>query len=317
MTAGLFFLYLYYVEVEHHQIPVHSHDDPFSSQSSSGNLSGGTIAAIAIGTVLAVGVVFLPLFCPQFLFARLMKSRSRNRRLHSEEVPLEDLPPQRPGRASGNDRSSSGADDARSRGRRPDIVKGESTQPHGNHIIISRPSGSSVIINNNIYIDSHHYMQPLPGLDSQRHSDPVPPVIGVARSSQRSSECRDPQFDPPPNGGMPPQNRRRGEPPAPPLRAPTPELPGGFSFWNVGNWDRGVASGQLPRSPVRAMTDSPIESREQLPVRRREGSWARERAFDIPGAFPEDEDAGEKFRLVTAPARVHAPGAPTHGDDGF
>lgn len=116
---------------------------------------------------------------------------------------------------------------------------------------------------------------------------------------------------------MPPQKRRRGEPPAPPLRAPTPELPGRSSFWNVGTWARGVASGQLPRSPVRGMTDSPIGCREQPPVRPREGSWARERAFDVPGAFPEDKDAREKFQLVTAPARVHAPGAPTHGEVGF
>ncbi|KAF6232819.1 hypothetical protein HO173_009033 [Letharia columbiana] len=124
--------------------------------------------------------------------------------------------------------------------------------------------------------------------------------MGGPRSSQRSSECRDPQFSPPPNGGMPPQKTRRGEPPAPPLRAPTPELPGGLRLLECG--------GLGPRRCVRTV-DAFSCSRDDTLANRVQGTTS--------GAFPEDKDAGEKFQLVTAPARVHAPGAPTHGDDGF
>lgn len=191
---------------------VPSYEDPSSSQSSSGSLSGGKIAAIAIGTVLAVGVVCLLLFCLQLLFARLMKSRSRNRPSGREKVSLKDPPPQRPDRASGNDGSSNGgADDAGSRRRRPEVVllHGGSTQQHRNQVIVNRPAGDPVIINNNIYIDSNDYLHPLPALNSQRNRNPAPPAIGIRRNSQRASGIRDVQhFGDPPNGGTPPQRRR-------------------------------------------------------------------------------------------------------------
>lgn len=43
----------------------------------------------------------------------------------------------------------------------------------------------------------------------------------------------------------------------------------------------------------------------------------RHRSLDVPGALPEDDGVAERFQLVTAPARVHAPGAPVPGDNGF
>ena len=51
-----------------------SYGHPSSSQLSSVNLSSSEITAIAIGTVLAVGVVRLLLFCPHFLSAWLIKA---------------------------------------------------------------------------------------------------------------------------------------------------------------------------------------------------------------------------------------------------
>lgn len=102
-----------------------SYDGTSSSQSSSGNLSSSEIAAIAIGTVLAVGVVYLLLFCPHFLFAWLRKSRSGHRPSESEEAPLEDLPPQRPAGVSDDVGSSNGADDTEKRRRRPEAGHGE------------------------------------------------------------------------------------------------------------------------------------------------------------------------------------------------
>ncbi|KAL9065297.1 MAG: hypothetical protein Q9161_008326 [Pseudevernia consocians] len=296
---------------------VPSNDDPSSSQPSYSNLSGGTIAAITIGTVLAVGVVCLLLFYPQLLFAWLMKSRSRNRASGCQEVPLKRLPPQRPSRASGNDGSSNGADDAGSRRRRPEVVHGGRIQPHGNHIIIGRRSGSPVIINNNIYVDSTDYLQPLPALNSPRHRYPAPPGGGIPPNAQRAWGTRNVQFGPPPNGGIPPQRRGRGVPPAPPPRPLTAEESESSGFWNVADWARGVVPGQLPHSPAGGRAGSPLGRREQSAMRQAEGVSTQERALNIPGAFPEDQRAVERFQLVTAPARVHAPNAPTHGDNGF
>lgn len=118
-------------------------------------MSGGTIAAIAVGTVLAVGVVCLLLFWPQLLFAWLIKGRSQSRPPVSEEVVLEALPPRGPGRASGHDGSSNGADDA---GLRPDIVHRRSIQPCGNQATIITSSRSPIIINNNIHINTDDYL---------------------------------------------------------------------------------------------------------------------------------------------------------------
>lgn len=291
--------------------------DPPTSQSSSGNLSGGTIAAIAIGTVLAVGVVCLLLFCPQFCFAWLMKSRYRNRPSGSKDIPLKDIPVQRPGRASGNDGSSNGADDAGSRRRRPEVVHGGSTQPRGDQIIVNRSPGSPIIINNNIYVSSDDYLHPLPALTTPRNRGPAPPAVGIPQNAQRVSGTRIAPFSDPPNGGIPPQRRRRGEHSAPLPRTPTAEQSGTSGFWDVGDWARSVAPGNEPRSPARGGTRSPLGRGERPPMRQAEGPPMRERALDVPGAFPEEKEVVERFQLVTAPARVHAPGAPSHGDNGF
>lgn len=290
--------------------------DPSSSQSSSGNLSGGTIAAIVIGTVLAVGMVCFLLFCPQFLFAWLMKSRSRNRPSGSNNIPLGDRLPQHPGQASGNDGSSNGADDAGSRRRRPEIVLGGNPRPQGNQIIINRPPGSPVIIHNNIYISSDDYLQPLPALSSPRDRGPAPPAVRIPHNSRRAGTRRVP-FSNPLNGGMPPQRRRRGEHSAPLPRTPTAEQSETSSFWDVGDWARSVAPGNLPRSPTRGRTRSPLSRTERPPPRQADRPPPRERVLNVPGAFPEEKEVVERFQLVTAPARVHAPGAPSHGDNGF
>lgn len=295
---------------------VPTHGDPSTTQSSSGNLSGGTIAAIAIGTVLAVGVVCLLLFCPQFLFAWLTRNRSRNRSSGSIKVPFKDGP-HRPGLVSGNDGSSNGGVDATSRRRRPEIVHCVSTRPHGNHIIVNRPPGSPIIINNNIHINSDDYLQPLPALSSPRNRNPAPLALGIPRMAHRVSGTRNVPFIDPPNGGIPPQRRRRGEYSAPPPRPPTVEQSETSGFWDVGDWARSVAPRHIPRSPVRGRTQSPLGRRERPLRRQAGGSFTQERALDVPGAFPEDNEVVERFQLVTAPARVHAPGAPTHGDNGF
>ena len=292
-----------------------SYNASYPHQSSFGNLSGGKIAAIIIGTILAVGVVCLLLFCPQLLFAWLMKRRYRDRALGNGEVPLTDFPPQPPGRASGKDRSNNGGNDAASRRRRPEAVHGGNAQPHYNHVIISRPSGSPVVINNNIYIDSNDYLQPLPSLTSPRNRDPAPPVIGVPRNAESAPRIRNFQPGPPPNGGIPPQRKRRGESPEPHLRAPTLEQTS--AFWDVADWAHGVASRQAPRSSARATPGSSTQEREQNLTPRREASFIRVRASGVPGAFPENQDVVENFHLVTAPARLHAPRAPSHGDNGF
>ncbi|CAF9930730.1 MAG: hypothetical protein ALECFALPRED_004716 [Alectoria fallacina] len=136
-----------------------SYGDPSSSQSSSGNLPSIEIAAIAIGTVHAVGRIYLLLFCPHFLFAWLEKSRSGHRPSESEEAPLEDLLPQRPARVSDDDGSNNGADDTEKRRRRPEAGRGGNTQSQGNHAIISGLPGSPVINNNNnIDISSIDYL---------------------------------------------------------------------------------------------------------------------------------------------------------------
>lgn len=285
--------------------------------SSSSNLSGSTIAAIAIGTVLAVGVVCLLLFYPQFLFAWRMKSRSRHRPSETQDVPLKEPPLQRPGRASGNNVSSNGTGDRGRRRRDPAVVHDRITQPQGNHIVVSRPSRSHVIVNNNIYINSNDYLQPLPALNSQRNRDPAPPVVGIPPNTQHLSGIRNYQFSSPPNGGVPPQRRRRSEPPVPPPREPAAGQPNASSFWNVGDWARGVTSEQAPQSPARGRTDSLFGRREQPPLRHAEGSPTRGRALHVPGTFPEDDEVEKIFQLVTAPARVHVPSAPTHGDNGF
>ena len=288
-----------------------------SNQSSSSNLSGGKIAALTLGTILAVGLVCLLLFYPQLVLARLLRSRSRGRSSGGAEVPLPDIPPQRPGRASGNDRSGNEADDAVSRRRHPKDVNRGNTQPQSNEIVVSRRSGSPVVINNNIYINSGDYLQPLPALNSQRNRDPALTVVKISRNTQGASGIQNLPFDPRVNLDIPPQRRRNDEYPASPLVANKPEQMATSNFWDVADWARGVAPGQFPRSPARGCTGSPILEAQQSPVSRRQGSTTRVRAFDVPGAFPEDEDVMERFQLVTAPARAHAPRAPSHGDNGF
>ena len=303
----------YIVEASQSVSHVPYYEDSSPSQSSPSALSSGQIAAIAIGTVLAVGMVCLLLFCPQLMFAYLRKSRPRSRSSGNKDVPLEDIP-QRPGPARGNDGSGNGVDDAGSRRRRSEVVLG-STQSHGNQIIIRGRSGSRVTINNNIHINSNDYLHPLPALDSRRNRDPALPELDAPRNAQRAPRLRNIQrLDDPPNGGIPLQRRRHDRNPAPVPRVPTAERSEASRFWNVEEWAHGIAPGQTSRSPSRRRPGSPLSTRERRPTRRVEEG---DRSFDVPGAFPGDDEAEERFHLVTAPARVHAPGAPVHGDNRF
>ena len=290
---------------------VSSYSGSGSSQSSSGNLSGGKVAALTIGTIFAVGLVCLLLFCPQLVFARLKKSRSRTRPLIDGEVPSKDRPPPRPGRVSGNDRAGNGADDAGSRRRRAEGVQGGSTRLHSDHVVVSRRSENPVVINNNIYLQS------LPALNSSRNQNHASPGVRVLQNAQGSSGTRNPLFGLSPNGSIPPPRRRNGESLASPPMATTSEQTAASNFWNVADWARGVAPGQLPRSPARGSAGSPVCPRHQDSVRPRGESFTRERELDVPGAFPEAYDALDRFQLVTAPARTHAPRVPSHGDNGF
>lgn len=293
--------------------------EPSSSQSSSSNLSGGTIAAIVTGTILAVGLVCFLLFYPQFLFAWLMKSRARNRPLGTTNIPLRARLPQHPGQASGNDGSSNGADDAGSRRRRPEIVRGGNARAQGNNIVINRPPGSPVIINNNIYVSSDDYLHPLPALTSPRNRNrgPAPPAAGVPHNARPVSRNRRAPFRDPSSGGIRPQRIRRGEPSAPPPRTSTGGSSETSSFWDVGDWARSVASAHIPPSSARGRTRSPLGRTGRSPIPQADRNAPRERALNVPGAFPEEKEVVERFQLVTAPARVHASGAPSHGDDGF
>ena len=292
---------------------VPSDGGPSSSQSSASNLSGSKIAAISIGTVLAVMVVCLMLFCPHILFAWLMKSRSRYRPSGSEEVSLKNIPSQRLSRASGNHGSSHAADNTIRRKRRSKSGHGGSTQPHSNHTITNRPPGNPVIINNNVYINSTDYLQPHPALSHPRGRDPASLAIRVLFNAQGVPENQNIQFDHAANGGIPPQRRRGGEPPAQPPRAPMAGQPETSGFWNVADWARGVVPELGPHAPFQGRTGSSLVGSEQPPKRKREGSPTRERTFEVPGAFPEDDDVVESFQLVIAPARVRVP---IHGNNG-
>ena len=287
-----------------------------SSQSSYTNLSGGKIAALTIGTILAVGLVCLLLFYPQLVLERLVKIRSQDRPSGSGEVPSKDVPHQRPGRASGNDRSANEADDVASRRRHPKDVHGGSSQPQSNDIVANRQSGSPVVIINNIYINSGGYLQPLPALNSQRNRDPALTWVRVSQNAQGASGMQNFQLDPRANLAIPQQRGRNDEYPASPLTANRPERMASSNFWNVADWARGVPTAHVPCPPGQGSAGSPTNDSQQSPVRPHERSATR-RVFGVPGAFPEDEDVIERFQLVTAPARAHAPKAPSHGDNGF
>ena len=294
-----------------------SSSESHSSQSSSSNLSGGKIAALIIGTILAVGLVCLLLCYPQLVLTRLMKSRSRGHPSGSEEIPSKDIPPQRPGCASGHDRSGNEADDAGSRRRHPKDVHGGSTQPQTNYVVVSRRSGSPVVVNNNIYINSGDYLQPLPALNSPWNRYSAPPRVRIPLDAQEASDICNLQFDPRTNLGIPPQRTRNDEFSASPLVTTTSEQTSASNFWDVADWARGVAPGQFPRFPAPGSAGSSILKAQQSPVSQHQRFTTRVRAFDVPGAFPEDEDVLERFHLVTAPTRAHAPRAPSHGDNGF
>ena len=294
-----------------------SSSESHSSPSSSNNLSGGKIAALILGTILAVGLVCLLLFYPQLVLTRLVKSRSRDRASDSGEVHLKDIPPQRPARASGNDRSANKADDAGSRRRHPKDGHGGSTQPQSNGIVVSRRSGSPVVINNNIYINSGDYLQPLPALNSQQNRGPPLTGLRTSRNAQGAPGTQNFHFDPQATLAIPPQRRRNDEHPTSPLMANRSEQMATSNFWDVADWARGVAPGQSPRSPAPGSAGSSIREAQHSPLSRQQRSTTRVRAFDVPGAFTEDEDVMEIFQLVTAPARAHAPRAPSHGDNGF
>lgn len=290
--------------------------------SSSGGMSGGKIAAIVVGTIVAVGVVCLLIFGPRFVFAE-RGSRKRTSGRGKGEVKKV-----RSGRASGNDRNGKGADDAGSRRRRPEADgRGGSAQRRCNRIVTSRGPGSPIVINNNIYIDPNDYPHPLPAPNPPPNRGPAAPVIATTqRTAQAASAVRNVQLSPPPNRNIPPQRRRRrrGESPArPSVRAPisahtAAEAP---RFWDVADWARRVAPRQAPRppTPTGSAAGSYVRERARNPARRRgEGSSTRVRAFGVPRAFPEDgDDVGGRFQLVTAPARARAPRAPSRGDDGF
>lgn len=286
--------------------------------SSSGNLSGGKIAAVIIGTILAISLVCVLLLCPQRLFARWKKSRSRDSVLGSGEVRLKELTPPRPGRASGNDRSTKRADDSGSRRRRSEGVHDGSIQQHGNRIRVSGRSGSPVIVNNNIYINSGDYLQPIPSLNSPHNRDPATLGVRTPREAQGASKNRNSAFGLPPDNIIPPQRRGKDEPPASHPMATTSEQNAASNFWDVAGWAHGVTSGQATRSLGRCSAGSPVREARRNPGRRREQSFIRVRESDIPGAFPEeDNEFEERFQLVTAPARAHAPRVPSHGDNGF
>ena len=213
-----------------------SSSESHSSQSSSSSLSGGKIAALILGTILAVGLVCLLLFYPQLVLTRLVKSRSRARASDSGEVPLKDIPPQRPGRVSGNDRSGNEADDVGSKRRHPKDGHGGSTQPQSNGIVVSRRSGSPVVINNSIYINSGDYLQPLPALNSQRNRGPPLTGLRTSRNAQGAPGTQNFRCDPQANLAIPPQRRRNDEYPASPLMANRLEQMATSNFWDVADW---------------------------------------------------------------------------------
>ena len=287
------------------------HEDFSPSQSSPSALSSGKIAAIAIGTVLAVGMVCLLLLYPQILFAYLKKNRQKNRSPGNKDVPSKDIPPQRPCPVRGNSGSRKRADDAENRTRRSEAIRGR-TRSQSNHVTIRRRSGSHVSINNNIHINLNDLSHPLPGLDSRRNRDPAPPELnGQPNAQQAPRLLSTQQSNDSPNGGIPPQRRRHAGNPASLPSVPTSERSSASGFWNVENWAQEIPPGQPSRSATRR---SVSRRRERRPARRVE---ERARSFDVPGAFPEDDDTVEPFELITAPARAHAPGAPVYGDDGF
>ena len=291
------------------------HEDFSPSQSSPSALSSGKIAAIAIGTVLAVGMVCLLLLYPQILVTYLKKSRQKSRSSGNNGVPLKDVPPQRPGPARSNDGSGNGADIAGSRRRRSGVVPG-STQSHSDQVITRGRSGSRVTINNNIHINLNGVSHPPPAVDSRRNRDPAPPESNAQpNAAQRAPRLRNvQQSSDPPHVGIPLQRRRHDGSSASLPRVSTAERREASGFWNVETWAQGIPPGPASSSSSRRRTGSMLRSRERLPMRRVE---ERDRSFDVPGAFPEDDDTVEPFELVTAPARVHAPGAPVHGDNGF
>lgn len=290
------------------------YEDSSPIQSSPSALSSGKIAAIAIGTVLAVGMVCLLLFCPQILLAHLKKSRLRSRSSGNKDGLLKDVPPQRPGPARGNDGSRNGAHSAESRRRRSEVVLG-STRSHSSQVIIRRRSEGRVTINNNIHINLNDFLLTPPALDSRRNRDPAPSELDAQPNAQRASRLRNvQQSSDSPNGGIPLQRRKNDGNPASVPRVPTAERSEASRFWNVENWAQSIPPGQVPHSPSPRRPGSLSSRRERRPTRRVE---ERDRSFDIPGAFPEDDEPVERFELVTVPARVHAPGAPVHGDNGF
>ena len=295
------------------------HEDFSPSQSSPSALSSGKIAAIAVGTVLAVGMVCLLLLYPQILFAYLKKKKSQKNRSSGNKVkvvPLKDVPPQRPGPVRGNGGSRKSADDAESRRRRSAEAILGSTRSQSNQITIRRRSGSHVSINNNIHINLNDLSHPLPRSDSRRNRDPAPPESNRQPNAQRAPRRRSTQqSSDSPNGGIPPQRRRRHDRnPSSLPRVSTAARSSASGFWNVENWAQGIPPVQPSSSVSRRRPDSVSSRRERRPARR---VLERDRSFDVPGAFPEDDDTVEAFELVTAPARVHVPGAPVHGDNGF
>ena len=284
------------------------------SQSSPSVLSSGKIAAIAIGTVLAVGMVCLLLFCPQILFTYLKKNRRRSRSSGNKDVPLEDVPSQRHAPARGNGGSRNRADNEESRRRRSEVVLG-STRSHTSPVTTRGRSESRVTINNNIHINLNHLLHPDPAVDSRHNRDAASPALKAPQNAQRAPRLRNvQQLGDPPNGGIPLQARRRDENPASVPGVSTAERSEASGFWNVEKWAQGIPPQHASSSSPRRRPGSIVSSRERRPTRRVE---VRDRSFDIPGAFPEDGDTVEPFELVTAPARVHAPGAPVHGDNGF
>ena len=289
-------------------------EDFSPSQSSPSALSSGKIAAIAIVTVLAVGMVCLLLFYPQILFAYLKKSRQKNRSPGNKDVPLKDVPPQRPDPVRGNGGSRKRADDAESRRRRSEAILG-STRSQSNQVTIRRRSGSHVSINNNIHINLNDLLHPPPGLDSPRNRDPATPELNGQPNAQRAPRLRSiQQSSDSPNGDIPLHGRRHYRDPASIPRVSTAERSEASGFWNVESWARGIPPRQPSNSSSRRRPGSVSSRRERRPARRVE---ERDRSFDVPGAFPEDEDTVEPFELVTAPARVHVPGVPVHGDNRF
>ncbi|KAM0805560.1 hypothetical protein BDR22DRAFT_830651 [Usnea florida] len=181
-------------------------------------------------------MVCLLLFCPQILFTYLKKNRPRSRSSGNKDVPLEDVPSQRPAPARGNDGSRNGADNAESRRRRSEVVLGE-TRSHSSQVVTRGRSGSRVTINNNININLNDLLHPDSAVNSRGNRDAASPALKAPQNAQRTPGLRNvQQLGDPPNGGIPVQARRHDGNPAsvPNVSTTARSEASGFGMWKNG-----------------------------------------------------------------------------------